>query len=60
MTHKYTLAKTISWRIIAITITIIISYIVTKNFKIALEIGLAANIIKTVAYYIHERVWVKI
>ena len=52
--------KTFSWRITATLVTVVISYILTKNHKIALSIGVAEVITKLIIYYLHERIWSKI
>jgi len=49
--------KAISWRIIAIIITIIVSFIITGEVLIATSIGLLDSLIKIFAYYYHERIW---
>ena len=56
-THLRTIIKTLSWRTIAITVTVVISYALLEDLKSSLAIGLGANSIKVVAYYIHERFW---
>ena len=50
-THKRTLAKTITWRIIATATTIGIIYVWTGNASLSLASGLVANGLKTVFYY---------
>lgn len=59
-THKRTLVKTITWRVIATITTVVIIYAYTKNVSIALASGLVANALKTIFYYVHERVWNRI
>ena len=54
---KRHLLKTISWRIIATVITILIAWILTGNINTALNIGVAEVLIKMAAYYGHERFW---
>lgn len=53
-------AKGISWRIIATIDTIIISFIITKSFTFAAFIGIIEVITKFWLYYLHERAWNKI
>lgn len=57
---KIALLKTISWRIIGTIDTMIISFILTGNFTVALGIGGIEVISKMVLYYFHERAWNKI
>ncbi len=56
-THKRTIVKTITWRIIATLTTVIIIYLWTGDLAVALGSGLVANALKTIFYYIHERMW---
>ena len=54
------LAKTITWRIVATSDTFIISYLLTGSFSIAGGIAGLEVITKMLLYYGHERVWEKI
>ena len=54
------LAKAISWRILASADTFLISYIITGKLSWAGSITLLEIITKTVLYYLHERGWNKI
>lgn len=56
--HIKSLVKAVSWRIIATTTTIIISYFVTGSVKYALSIGVIEAVAKVIIYYFHERTWV--
>ncbi len=58
--HKRSITKTITWRIIATLVTFSIVYYFTREVVLSTSIGLADAIIKTVAYYSHERLWHKI
>ncbi len=52
--------KAISWRITGSLDTILVSYLITGNIKIAASIGVVEIITKSILYYLHERVWNKI
>ena len=54
---KRTLAKTVSWRICATVITMIVALIITGEAAVSLGIGLADSVFKMFAYYGHERAW---
>jgi uncharacterized membrane protein len=61
ITQKETLYKTISWRIVATTLTFFISGAVLNAFnEIALYIALTELFTKFVLYYLHERMWLKL
>jgi uncharacterized membrane protein len=51
--------KTITWRIVGTIDTIVLSWIITGDFKLGLKIGGVEVITKMVLYYLHERVWYK-
>ena len=56
-TKKRSLAKTISWRVIATTDTFIIAWIFTSDQAIAASIAGIEVLTKLVLYYAHERGW---
>lgn len=50
-THARSIAKAITWRIIATLIAM---------YWVGIQAAILMNIVQTIAYYIHERVWIKI
>lgn len=50
-------AKTISWRIVATSTTILLVFLFTRNFVISLSVGSLEVLAKIVIYYVHERIW---
>ena len=58
--HFRSIIKALSWRVCATTITFFVSWLLTGEVKLALEIGLVDTVIKLGAYYSHERTWMKI
>lgn len=55
--HRRSIAKTISWRIIATVVTILLAYIWFGEWGPSVSFGLAANGLKALLYYLHERSW---
>lgn len=55
--HLYSLAKALSWRIIGMFMTVVISFIITHKLNLAVYIGLLEFISKILFFYLHERVW---
>lgn len=51
------IVKAISWRIVGTMDTILISWIITGEIKLALSIGLVEVVTKMLLYFFHERVW---
>ena len=54
------LAKSIVWRVIATTVTMLVSYIWLEEWTTSIILALTANGIKAMLYYIHERIWNRI
>ena len=56
-----TIYKSISWRLVATTMTFLISGAILESFdEIALFIALTELFTKFVLYYFHERLWLKL
>ncbi|MCB0457767.1 MAG: DUF2061 domain-containing protein [Flavobacteriaceae bacterium] len=58
--RKRHLAKTVTWRAVGTTDTMIISWIISGNPFTGLKIGFAELITKMFLYYLHERAWYRI
>ena len=58
--HKRTIAKALTWRVSAFTITTGLAWWITGKGELAASIGLLDSIIKLGAYYGHERMWLKL
>ncbi|MDO8784790.1 MAG: DUF2061 domain-containing protein [Syntrophales bacterium] len=54
------IAKALSWRITGTLDTIIVSWVITRSFKLAISIGGVEVFTKLIIYYLHERTWNKI
>jgi uncharacterized membrane protein len=50
-------AKTMSWRIVATSTTILLVFLFTRDFVISASVGSLEVLAKTVIYYVHERIW---
>jgi uncharacterized membrane protein len=59
-TPKRSMAKTLTWRILATIGTIVIVLGFTKEVKLSITVGILDTVVKTVLYYFHERIWNKI
>ncbi|MEO5649417.1 MAG: DUF2061 domain-containing protein [Ginsengibacter sp.] len=55
--HLISFLKGISWRIIGTIDTIIISYFITGQWKLALSIGSVEVFTKIILFYFHDRAW---
>jgi uncharacterized membrane protein len=57
VSYKNTLIKTLVWRVIATSITIMTGWFVSGDWRFGLAVGGIDTILKTVAYFGFERVW---
>jgi len=55
--RKRALAKTLCYRALMVAITVLVAWIVVGDVSDAVNIGLVANVVKTVTYYGYERLW---
>jgi uncharacterized membrane protein len=51
------LIKAISWRLVATLTTIFLVFVFSKDLALGTVVGIAELVLKTLIYYIHERVW---
>ncbi|WP_226010731.1 DUF2061 domain-containing protein [Halomicrobium salinisoli] len=58
--RRRAVVKTLCYRLVMVAITVVVALAVTGSAGDALEIGLAANVVKTVTYYGYERLWDRI
>ncbi len=59
-THKRSIAKALSWRLIAVVITTVTAYLFTKDTSVALGVGAVDSLVKLATYYGHERLWMRL
>ena len=57
---KRSIAKSISWRLLATVITASIALGITDQWELAAAIGLTDTIVKFFIYFAHERTWNRI
>ncbi len=58
--HYRSLLKAISWRATGTLDTILISFVITGQIKLAVSIGFVEVFTKIGLFYVHERLWAKI
>ena len=54
---KKSISKTLSWRIIAVILSVIVAYIFTNSLLVSMEIAITSNFLSMIIYYFHERIW---
>jgi adenylylsulfate kinase len=57
--RRRSIIKTITWRIFALLITTIVSFAILGSWSVSIAIAILSNFLKTLFYYIHERLWEK-
>lgn len=57
--HARTIFKTLSWRILASCTTLLLVYFFTSDVVISAGVCIIEMVVKTLIYYVHERVWDK-
>ena len=55
--QKRHLIKTVTWRVLASTDTLIIGWVLTGSSKIGASIATVEVLTKMILYYLHERAW---
>ncbi len=55
--RRRSIIKTITWRILALLITITVSFAILGSWSVSIAIGILSNLLKTLFYYMHERLW---
>lgn len=58
--RRRSLAKTLSWRVLAVMITACVAYLFTDDGAFAVKIGVADSMLKLLIYYLHERAWTRV
>jgi len=59
-TRSRSVAKALTWRLAALAITTTVVWVATGRAELAASIGLIDTGLKLVAYYGHERFWLRV
>lgn len=60
ISQKVQLEKTISWTVISMSITFLVTWAITGSWQLGATISVTERIIKLFVYYGHERWWHKL
>ncbi len=55
--RRRSMVKAATWRIVALVITMLVSFMWLGEWTTSIALALAANGIKALLYYLHERIW---
>lgn len=58
--HLRTIVKSLTWRVGGLILTFAAAWAITRRLDIAASIGAVDTLVKVVAFYVHERVWLKV
>jgi uncharacterized membrane protein len=59
-TLQRSIVKTISYRVVILTLDFVSIYLFTGQIKVAFSFMIISNIYTTIGYFFHERIWDKI
>jgi uncharacterized membrane protein len=57
ISRKRHVAKTLTWRVVATSTTVVIAWSVTGDWRVGLGVGGIEVPTKMLLYYLHERFW---
>jgi len=57
--RKRSLAKTISWQLLHMSVVAGVAYLITGEIEVAGALAVLELIWETTAFYLHERAWAK-
>jgi adenylylsulfate kinase len=57
---KRSITKAITWRILATVTTMALVFLFTGEWVLTVGVGLLDMLIKLLAYYVHERAWLRV
>ena len=58
--HGRSLVKALTYRLTGLVLTIAVAWLLTRRAALAASIGLVDTLVKLAAYYVHERIWLRI
>lgn len=58
--HPRSIAKSISYRILSLSVDSVVAYLFTHDIAISAKIVLFVNTYSIIVYYVHERIWAHI
>lgn len=55
--RRRSIAKAVTWRVVALIITVGTAWVITRSVDLAVAVGIADTAVKVGSYYLHERAW---
>lgn len=60
ITRRRSMAKSLTWRVIAIVSTFVVGFVMSGSLSFAASLTIFSNLVNFILYYLHERVWLKV
>lgn len=57
---KRTAAKTLSFSVMHLVVAFTVAYVLTRDWRAALAIGMVEPLFQTIAFVVHERAWARV
>lgn len=57
---KRTAAKTLSFSVMHLVVAFTVAYVLTRDWRAALAIGMVERLFQTIAFVVHERAWARV
>lgn len=57
---KRTAAKTLTFSIMHLVVAFTVAYVLTRDWRAALAIGMVEPLFQTMAFVVHERAWARV
>ena len=54
-----TLLKTCTYGIMHLTVAVLVAFALTRDWRVALAVGLVEPVVQTFAFAVHEKAWAK-
>ena len=57
---KRTAAKTLTFSVMHLVVAFTVAYVLTRDWRAALAIGMVEPLFQTMAFIVHERAWARV
>lgn len=54
-----TLLKTFTYGVMHLTVAVVVAYALTRNWHVALAVGIVEPLVQTFAFALHEKLWAR-
>lgn len=54
-----TLLKTCTYCVMHFVVAILVAFVLTRDWRVALAVGIVEPLVQTAAFWVHEKLWAK-